>query len=95
MTNAYGGFREALRESHVAAATIAVLLFLTITAFLDALWIPAYPVIEMNLLPSQHQLGDGLELHVGGAFVDFSDLGISEVLLDGIVFGEAVAAVNF
>src|SRR5208337_4575971 len=41
-----------------------------------------------------HQLGDGLQLHVRGALVDLADLRVAEELLHRIVLGEAVAAVN-
>src|SRR5229473_5711473 len=51
--------------------------------------------LARQLLPSQHQLGDSRQLHVGCAFVDFADLGVAPVLLYWIILGESVTAVNF
>ena len=46
-------------------------------------------------LLTQHELGDGRQLHVRRAFVDLADLSVAPVFLDGIILGESVAAVNF
>src|SRR3954469_305110 len=50
------------------------------------------PAVE---LLSEHQLGNGGQLHVRRTLVDFADLGVAPILLDRIVFGEAVSAVDF
>ena len=46
------------------------------------------------LAVGQDELGDGGELHKGGAFVDFADLGVAVELFYGVVFDEAGAAKN-
>jgi len=51
--------------------------------------------VARGLLPAHQQLGDGSQLHVGRAFVNLADLGVAPVFLHWIVFGEAVAAVDF
>src|ERR1041384_7470698 len=43
---------------------------------------------------AQYQLGDGLKLHVRSTFVNLPDLRIAIILLSGIVFRVAVAAVK-
>jgi len=50
---------------------------------------------EKGLLTAEQKFGNGCELHVGGAFVNLADLGVAPVFFDGIIFGEAVAAVDF
>ena len=50
--------------------------------------------ISLRLLAAQHQLGDGRQLHVRRALVDLADLAVAEIFLDGIILGEAVAAVD-
>jgi hypothetical protein len=47
------------------------------------------------LLSAQNQLGDGGELHIGRALVNFPDLRISPVFFDRIVLGKAVSTVDF
>ena len=55
-----------------------------------AIWL-----VSVVLLPAHHQLGNGGQLHVGCAFVDLADFRIAPILLHRIVFGKAVAAVDF
>src|SRR2546423_1898814 len=50
---------------------------------------------HLSRFPSDDELGDGLQLHVGSALVDRADLGVAPELLDGVVLDEAVAAVEF
>src|SRR5580698_9529127 len=50
---------------------------------------------EKGLLAAEQKFGDGCELHVGRTFVNLADLGVAPVFFDRIVFGEAVAAVDF
>ena len=45
-------------------------------------------------LSSQNHFGNSLELHEGGAFVDFANLRVAQIFLDRVVFREPIAAVN-
>lgn len=49
---------------------------------------------NMRLFP-EHQSGNGGKLHVGCALINGPNLGITEILLDWIVFREAVSAIDF
>lgn len=46
-------------------------------------------------LLSQYQLGDRRELHVGCALVDLADLGVAPVLLDRVILGKSIPAIDF
>jgi len=50
---------------------------------------------ETTLFCVEHEFADGRKLHVRGALVDFSNLGVPVEFFDGIVLDEAVAAVDF
>src|SRR5258708_19538401 len=49
---------------------------------------------DQNLLPAQQQLGNGMELHIGRAFVYFAYLGVAIEFFYRIILGKSVAAVN-
>src|SRR6516225_5135047 len=51
-------------------------------------------IILGRLRTPEDQLGDGLKLHEGRAFVNLSDLGIAQVLFHRVVSGEPVTAVD-
>ena len=51
---------------------------------------PYQPYLPISPL-SKDLLRDGLQLQVGCAFVDLSDLGVAEQLLDRVVLDETVA----
>src|SRR5277367_3504145 len=44
------------------------------------------------LLSAEHLLGDGGQLHIRGAFVDLSDLGVAIVFFGGIVADKSISA---
>src|SRR3954454_16222618 len=52
----------------------------------------ALRALRLHRPSPQNLLGDGLQLQVGGSFVDLSDLGVAVQLFDGIFLDEAVAA---
>ncbi len=53
------------------------------------------PLVKGFDSASDGELGDGGELHEGGAFVDLADLGVAVELFDGVVLDEAGAAEDF
>ena len=55
----------------------------------------AVPALNPNPEPLlDHQLGDGLQLHVGGALIDLADFRVAPVFLHWIILSESVTAVD-